>query len=67
MKTTRAWTGMLSTENDDFKFLKTTKNIKSICITCTIVPGLAELLNLSKPRNMNVKVGTELYYTFSKI
>ena len=28
MKTTRACTGMLSSENDDFKFLKAAKNIK---------------------------------------
>ena len=38
MKTCRACTGMLSSENDDFKFLKTAKSI-----TCTIVPGLVEL------------------------
>ena len=48
MKTSRACTGMLSSENDDFKFLKTAKTIKSTCITCTIVPGLAELFYLSK-------------------
>ena len=29
MKTSRACTGMLSSENDYFKFLKTAKNIKS--------------------------------------
>ena len=34
MKMLRACTGMLSSENDDFKFLKTAKKI-----TCTIVPG----------------------------
>ena len=28
MKTSRTCTGMLSSENDDFKFLKTTKNIE---------------------------------------
>ena len=49
MKVSRACTGMLSSENDDFKFLKTAKNIKSMCITCTIVPGLVELFYLSKP------------------
>ena len=47
MKTHRACTGMLSSENDDFKFLKTTKNRKSKCITFTIVPGLVELFYLS--------------------
>ena len=36
----RPCSGMLSSENDDFKFLKTAKNIKCMCITCTIVPGL---------------------------
>ena len=50
MKTSRACTGMLSFENDDFKFLKkTAKNTKSACITCTIVPGFVELFYLSKP------------------
>ena len=67
MKMSRACTGMLSSENDDFKFLKTVKNIKSMCI---IVPGL-ELFylhtSLSLERNMNVKVVIELYYIFSKI
>ena len=49
MKTSRACIGMLSSENDDFKFLKTVKNIKSMCIMCTIVLGLVELFYLSKP------------------
>ena len=49
MKTSRACTGMLSSENDDFKFLNTTKNRKSMCIMCIIVPGLVELFYLSKP------------------
>ena len=43
MKTSRVYTGMFSSENDDFKFSKNVKNIKSTCITCTIVPGLMEL------------------------
>ena len=30
MKTSRACTGMLSSENDDFKFLKTAKNKKHV-------------------------------------
>ena len=71
MKTSRACTSMLSSEIDDFKFLKTMKNRKSMCITCTIVPGLVEMFYLSKPvsltRNMNVKVAIELYYISSKI
>ena len=40
MKMSRACSGMLSSENDYFKFLKTAENIKCMCITCTIVPGL---------------------------
>ena len=39
MKMSRACSDMLSSENDDFKFLKTGKNIKCTCIMCTIVPG----------------------------
>ena len=39
LKMSRTCTGMLSSENDDFKFLKTVKNIKSMCSTSTIVQG----------------------------
>ena len=71
MKTSRACTGMLSSEKDDFKFLKTMKNRKSMCISCTIVLGLVEMFYLSKPvsftRNINVKVAIELYYIFQNI
>ena len=35
----RACPGMLSSENVDFEFLKTAKNLKYTCITCTIVQG----------------------------
>ena len=42
-ETSRACTGMLSSENDDFKFLKTAKTIKSAWVRCTVVPGLVEL------------------------
>ena len=38
MKTSATCTGMLSSENDYFKFLKPAQNIKSTYITCTIVP-----------------------------
>ena len=31
--------GMLSYENDAFKFSKTAKTTNSMCIMCTIVPG----------------------------
>ena len=68
MKTSRACTDMLSSENNDVNFLKTAKNTGVMCITCTIVPGLVELFYLSKPKNMNVKVAiVELYYIVSKI
>ena len=40
MKMYRECPGMLSSENDDFKFLKTAKNIKCTCFRCTVVPGL---------------------------
>ena len=40
MKMSKVCPGMLSSENDDFQFLKTAKNIKCMCLTCTIVPGL---------------------------
>ena len=40
MKMSRACSDTLSSENDDIKFVKTAKNIKCTCITCTIVPGL---------------------------
>ena len=71
MKTSRACTGMLFLENDAFKFSKTAENRKSMCITCTIVPGLLELLflqtSLLLTRNMSVKVAVELYYIFAKV
>ena len=49
IKMSRACTGMFSAEIEDIKFLKTSKNIKRMCIMCTIVPGLVELFYLSKP------------------
>ena len=48
MKMSRACSGWLSSENDDFKLFKTAKKIKCTCITWTIVPGLGELFYLSK-------------------
>ena len=48
MKLSRACPGMLSSENYDFKFLKTAKNVKCMCITCIIVPGLVQLFYFSK-------------------
>ena len=49
MKTYRACTDTFSSENDDLKFFKAAKNIKSTCFTCTTVPGLVELFSLYKP------------------
>ena len=51
MQTFRACTGMLSSENTDFKFLKTAKKIKSTCTKGTIVTELVDLFYLSKPVN----------------
>ena len=39
MKMSRACSGMLSSENDDFNFLKTVTIIICTCITCTIALG----------------------------
>ena len=63
MKMSRACSDMLSSENDDFKFVKIAKNI--LCM-CTIVPGgrvtvLSLQTSLSLTRNMNVTVTKELY------
>ena len=67
MKMSRACPGMLPSENDEFKFLKTAKNIKCTCITRARVAVLALLTILSLTRNMNVTVAKELYYIFSEI
>ena len=64
VRTFRACTDMLSSENDDFKLLKTGKNIKNMCITRTV---LSLQTSLSLTRNINVKVAIKLYYRFSKI
>ena len=72
MKTSRAYTGMLSSENDDFKFLEPAKNIKeyvhhvhhSSRARGTV---LSLQTSLSLARNMNVEVAKKLYYIFSKI
>ena len=72
MKTSRACIGMLSSENDDFKFLKTVKKHKKhvhhvhhSSKACGTILSLQT--SLSFTRNMNVKVAIELYYIFSKI
>ena len=63
---------MLSSENKDFKLLKTVRNLKkhvhhmqqSSRAHGTV---LSLQTSLSLTRNMNVKVAIELYYIFSKI
>ena len=66
MKMSRACFGMLSSENNDFTFFKTAKNIKCTCITCTNGTVLSLQTSLSFSRNMNVTIAKELYYIFSK-
>ena len=63
MRTYRACTGMLSSENDDFKFLKTEKSMWTRARRTV----LSLQNSLSSARNINVKVAIELYYIFSKI
>ena len=68
MKTSRACTGMLFSENDDFKVLKTAENIKkyvhhvyySYYRARVFVLSLKTSIPLT--RNINVKVAIELYY-----
>ena len=62
MKTSRACTGMLSSENNDFKFLKTAKTTKSTCITRTIVTGLAELFYPNQT-SLSLTIFTDDEYT----
>ena len=68
-----ACSGMFSSENEDFKFLKkAAKNTKACASRAshssrargTVLPLQ---ISLSLSRNMNVKVDIELYYIFSKI
>ena len=47
LKTSRACTD-ISFKNDPIKFSKTVKNTNSMCIMCTIVTGLVELVFFSK-------------------
>ena len=72
MKTSRAYTDMLSYQNDAFKFSKTAKTHRQhvhhphhssrACGTCIFLQS-----SLSLTRNMNEKVDVELHYIFSKI
>ena len=71
MKMSRACSGMLSSENDEFKFLKTAKHkmhvhhVHNSSRACVTVLSLRTSLSLT--RNMNVTVAKELYYIFSGI
>ena len=71
IKTSRACTGMMSSENDDFKFLKNSeKHKKDVHHMHHSSKARGTVLSLqtnpSLTRNMNVKVAIELHYIFSK-
>ena len=69
MKMSRACPGMLSSENDDFEFLKTAKNIKMHVLYSSrahvTVLSLQTSFSLTKKRN--ITVAKELNYIFSEI
>ena len=71
MKMSRTCLGMLSSENDYFKFLKTAKNKMHVHHThhssraCVTVLSLQTSLSLT--RKMNITVAKELYYILSEI
>ena len=68
MRMFRTCSGMLSSENDDFKFLKTVKSIKHVHHSSRAHGTFLSLqTRLSMTRIMNVKVAKELYYIFSEI
>ena len=69
MKMSRACSGMLSSENDDFKFLKNAKkHVNHMHHSSRArVTVLSLQTSLSLTRNMNVAVAEELYYIFYKI
>ena len=72
MKMSRACSGMLPSENDDFKFLKTAKSIK-----CTLHHGhhssrgsvtvVSLQISLWLTRNMNLTVARAVLYIFRNI
>ena len=72
MKTPRARTGILSSVNDYFKFLKNFDKHKK-CVHHVHDSSRARRtvlsfqISMSLTRNMNVKVAIELYYIFSKL
>ena len=72
MKMSRACSGMLSSENDDFKFLKNCEEHKMHVhrvhhSSRARVTVLSTQTSLSLTRNMNVTVAKELCYIFSEI
>ena len=72
MKTSSAYTGMLVSKNDNFKFLKTAKKHKKhVHDECYSSRARGTVLSLqtsmSLSRNISVKVAIELYYIFYKI
>ena len=73
MKMSRACSGMLSSENDDFKFLKNCKKKHKMHVhhghhsSRGRVNVLSIQISLSLTRNMNVTVVKELHYIFSEI
>ena len=72
MKMSRACSGMLSSENGDFKFLKNCEKHKMHVhrlrhSSRAHVTVLSLQTSLSLTRNMNVTVAKELYYIFSEI
>ena len=72
MKMSRSCSGILSSENDDFKFLKTAKKHKMHVhhghhSSRGRVTDLSLQISLSVTRNMNVTVVKELHYIFSEI
>ena len=72
MKMSRACSGMLSSENDDFKILKTAKKHKMHVhhghhSSRGRVTVLSLQISLSLTKNMDVTVAKELHYIFSEI
>ena len=69
MRMSWACSGMLSSENDDFKFLKNCEKHKMHVHHSSRARGtfLSLQTSLSLTRNMKVKVAKELCYIFSEI
>ena len=67
MKRSRAYTGMLSSENDDFKFLKTATSIKRL-VHHAYHSSRAHGTVLSPNQSVvERKVAIQLFYIFPKI